>query len=65
MKKNVAIITDLDLRPVEYKDIINVTGKSTEEQTVIWKSKNIISEYTSLEITVEKDKKITNNDLTQ
>ncbi|MGV8984320.1 hypothetical protein [Clostridium sp.] len=59
MGKKVAIISDLDLRPDEYKSIIKATG-TQEEQKVVWRKRNIISEYTLEEIQLEIVKKTIN-----
>lgn len=57
MEKRVAIITDIDLRPDEYKSILNTTWKPPTEEKQIWRKNRIISEFTTQEIEEEKNKK--------
>lgn len=60
MDKRVAIVTDIDLKPECYKINVNTEWKTPDEQKAIWKSINIISEYSVTEITEERNKKSIN-----
>lgn len=55
MEKRVAIVTDIDLKPEEYKPYINATWIA--DTSAKYKRVNIISEYTLAEIQSEINKK--------
>ena len=66
MEKRIAILTDIDLRPDEYRNYPNIKEKldletNPDEIKKILKSKNIISWFTDEEITIARENKTIEN----